>query len=158
MIGFQKSVKSSRDTTSFAANLGVSSKRILQFLGGPERPGLDDYHWNERLGFLGPQHDDVWWTVSSGSREAMAEVVTLLRQYGIPELERLSSDVALRDLWLTGRSPELTEPRRLICLSTLVASLGPAEELPALKEQMRNIAERRPAPGLVRQLDLLERV
>ena len=114
LVGFQKSVESSHDTTSFTVNLGVSSKRILRFIGGPERPTVGDYHWKERLGFLGPQRDDIWWTVSSRSREPMVEVVALLMESGIPELDRLSSDIALRDLWLTGRSPGLTEPGRLV--------------------------------------------
>jgi hypothetical protein len=157
LVGFQKSVNSNRDETSFTVNLSVSSKRIRQFGGQPEKPHPDEYHWNQRLGFLMPQNDDVWWTVSATSTEVMAEVVRLLGQYGLPELERLSSDVGLRDLWLTGQSPGLTEESRLICLSTLVALLGPAEKLPSLKEQMQDIVDRRPTVGLVRHLQRLDR-
>jgi hypothetical protein len=150
-VGFQKS----RSSDTFTVNLGVASKRILRFLEGPAKPSFDDCHWNERLGFLSPQRDDLWWTLSDPA--SMAEALLLLKMHGLPSLEALSSDLALRDLWLTGQSPGLTEMQRLVCLSTLLASLGPADQLALVKQEMQDMAANRPAPAIVRQLQMLDR-
>jgi hypothetical protein len=158
LIGFQKSVTSASDVTKFTVNLNIWSKRIFKFLGGEGKPDGDDHHWHRRLGFLTPQNSDLWWTVSADSSEAMDEAIQLLERHALPELAQLATDVALRDLWLSGQSPGLTEQQRLIYLSTLLALIGPPEQLPIIKQQMRDIVERQPAPSLVAQLRRLEKV
>jgi len=65
-----------------------------------------DCHWRERLGWLMPEPSDKWWELQSESQipSLSREVPPSLVRWGLPAIERLASNEALRDCFLTGRS------------------------------------------------------
>ena len=55
----------------------------------------------------------------------------------VPEISRYVSDEALRDLWLSGRSPGLGEYERLRYLAVLLKAISPGEHLEPTLEALR---------------------
>jgi hypothetical protein len=155
LVGFQKSVQSTAEATSVTVNLSITSKRIVKFLKEDWKPSMQSYHWLERIGMLGPQHKDTWWWLTSTSMEGMLEIVDLIQHAGLSELEKLSSDSALRDLWLSGYSPGLGEEERLVNLSALLAEIGPSEALAGTVARMRELEEDHKTYIVTRQLERL---
>lgn len=72
-----------------------------------------------------------------------------MKDYGLPELNKLENDVAMRDLWLTQRSPGLTEMERLINLSILLRALGPPDQSAATIESLEKLAASKSLPTVV---------
>jgi hypothetical protein len=146
VIGFQKSQSSTREEIAFTVNVGVVSARLARFsprrAKGEVLPTPDEWHWGHRLGFLMPEHDDVWWKIDGRSdSEVTPGVGGALVQYAVPEIAKHASDEALRDLWLTGRSPGLTDLQRLRNLAVLLHFLGPADRLPAVLQDIATISK-----------------
>lgn len=138
LIHFQKSVKSTSDSVIFTVNVGAVSERVLKFYSknlGDVEPRIEDCHWRERLGFL-LDAKDRWWKLED--EESLKKIQSEFPQYiniMIQKLNTTIADEALRDMWLSGRSPGLTDIQRLMNLSVLLNDLGPKESLgPVLKE------------------------
>jgi hypothetical protein len=157
LVSFQKSRSSTAARTSFTVNLGVASKRVLQFTEFEKPPAVEECHWQQRLGQLGPERTDLWWELGV-ARDDLDEVANRLRQFGLPALEPLSNDAALRDLWLTGSSPGNNDHRRLLYLSTVLAFIGPPDRMAEVKAEMQAFMERTFAPRLVVHLRMLEKL
>jgi uncharacterized protein DUF4304 len=100
LVGFQKSVASSADAVTFTVNLQVHS-RDAWARAYDERPSIGakpsantlvgvEGTWWSRIGKLLPDASDRWWRIESGSPiEPVAdEVITALRDYGLPEMRR----------------------------------------------------------------------
>lgn len=149
LIALQKSRKSSARRNIFTFNLGMASERLLHREAvDPVRCGIADCHWRRRLGHLSPENRDVWWTLEDEASSALAgtQVNRWLEDYGLPELDKLGNDVALRDLWLTKRSPGLTDTERLLNLSILLRDLGPPDEYRATIEALKELAASNSVP------------
>ena len=147
-MGLQSSVKSDANRKIITFNVGVSSERLLQFLSRPPvrtKLVINDCHWCERLGFLIPDRHDKWWQVGPETdlEQLGAELVDCLENYAIPALEKYATDEALRDLWLSGESPGLTNEGRLSNLALLLSALGPAECLEPVLAELKQLAEKR---------------
>ena len=145
LVGVQKSQESRKDRVRFTVNLGVTSGRLQRFAARAShgsRPTVEDCHWQERLGFLLPDPQDRWWTIDPAHTvEALApELVAQVLEVGVPEVEKYLSDEALRDLWLSGRSPGLTELERLQNLAALLSAIGPRDALPRVLSDLRTIS------------------
>ncbi len=115
MIQLQKSVYSTADIIEATVNLAVYSLTLTEKLGYRWRqPSVIDAHWRERLGFLSPERDDIWWTVSSEeqAREAGADIACRLNCYGLPALFALSSTAKLHELWRSDGRHGLTDYER----------------------------------------------
>lgn len=140
LIQVQKSSKSERTRVSFTVNLGVFSAAATTG-DPPRRPSLEDCHWRERIGFLLPGRRDTWWEVDATTNvdRLKAELVTYLRSYALPVLISYLDDSKLRDLWLSGKSPGLTEFQRLRNLLALLWRLGPRELVPPIEEELRRL-------------------
>lgn len=155
LIAFQKSVKSSADHVVFTATLGVWSHRVAQFdwLGEMnQQPSIDRCHWTRRLGELLPEQQDHWWTLTGTVRDAQVaqEVTQLLTERALPLLSQMSSDEELRDVWLTGNAPGLTEFQRLMYLSSLLRSVGPAPALGPVLDELRKETAGTPLSSIAR--------
>lgn len=151
----QKSVKSTADKILFTFNLKVISARLAGLVDGcqPVRATCPVPHWRRRLGGLLPKLSDYWWSFTSGvADDAIATLVDL----GIPAIKSVGTDESLRDFWLTGQAPGLSELQRVVYLSTLLAVLGPRDQLASYTELLDTIAPTDPTRERVeRHLRLL---
>ncbi len=148
LINFQKSTKSTRHEVLFTINLGISSQLLYNFYNETiKRPKIEDCHFRERIGFLLPQHKDKWWTINANSNlvDLNEEIFSSTEHYIVPELEKYSSNSNLRDLWISGRSPGLTDFKRLMNLMILLKEIGPTEMLEQVIEELRLDAQGTPA-------------
>jgi hypothetical protein len=144
LIHFQRSVKSSASRTLFTGTLGVWSRRVAHFVGRDpqvEKPIIDECHWTCRLGELLDEPDDRWWSFTGDSpdQSASKEVVDLVESRALPLLDRMSTDEALRDLWLSGTSPGLTDFQRLVYLSALIHEIGPRSLLRPVADELDRV-------------------
>ena len=148
IINFQLSQKSGFSQKLFTVNVGIASKRILAFLGfqtSNRKPGIWDTQFRMRLGHLLPENKDVWWSLDQDTNiESMGRFIQdLVVIYALPTVEKYIADESLRDLWMTGNSPSLTEIERLLYLSVLVQQIGPIEILePTIKELERQTSRK----------------
>jgi len=146
VIHFQKSRNSTSDEVIFGVNFGICSARLLDFFTSSRDavrpPQVAECHWRQRLGAVPPDGGDRWWSIRSTTQTAKIgeEILGQLRTVALPEMERLVRDEALRDLWLKGQSPALTELQRLQNLAVLLSLLGPAEALPRVMEDLRRLS------------------
>jgi hypothetical protein len=153
VVTFQKSGKSTADEITFAANLGVASCRLLERGGEtPAAVGVEGCHWRRRLVREGTT--ETWWNVCDEATAARSgdEVAGALRIQGLPSMEHLCDDRALRDLWISGDSPGLTDVQRLVNLTVLLQSLGPAAELSAVLGKIKQMVIANPLPILLTTL------
>lgn len=155
VIDFQRSVKTTASRIVFTIHFGVWSRRVASFVSGnaiPTKVDTADCHWRERVGFMMPQREDVWWSIESPA-DALAvtkEVQHALRQL-TPTLVALTDDHMLRDEWLADRSPGLTEIQRLSYLMILVKQIGPADLLDSIKQQLVRESGDKPVAAIVRK-------
>jgi hypothetical protein len=122
LIELQKSRSSSDFTLVFTINLGVYSRTLAKALGSEmTKPETCDCHWTERLGFLLPGRDDKWWHVANiEEAEIIAkEICSWLVRAGLPTLSTVDSTGKLKDLWLRGKCPGLTDFQREEYLTAL---------------------------------------
>lgn len=145
MINLQKRTGSTRQFVRFTINLGIFSERISSPFrapsGGP--PSIWICHVRERIGFLLPVRQDCWWEIDAcTSVDALAdEIKGHLMKVAVPEISRYVSDEALRDLWLSGRSPGETDLMRLRYLAVLLNRIGPEEHLEPTLEALRRYGD-----------------
>lgn len=161
VFNVQRSRFNTAATVLFTLNLGVASARLLRFfapgrfaVAEPKtRPEIWDCHWQQRLGFLLPARLDTWWAIEAETPLAplIREIGAHLRDLAIPEIARHASDEALRDLWLGGRSPGLTDFQRLLNLTVLLEALGPRERLAPVMDELRRISAGKPFAGLAEE-------
>jgi hypothetical protein len=150
LINFQKSVASRKDRLILTINLGVASSRLLESLSAKHR-GLNlsiaDCHWTNRIGNLQLSRHDKWWTISRETHQGDlgAEIVKCLMEFAVPEIEKHLSDEALRDLWISGTAPGLTDFQRLVYLSLLLKTIGPNDLLQKTVQEMRLISDGDPS-------------
>lgn len=155
LVEVQKSRRSSASTVVFTVNLGVASLRLLRRAEkDPVQWAWDACHWRERLGDVAGAGSDVWWSISDEASAAAAssQVTQWLAASGLPALDALSTDAALRDLWLSDRSPGLTEGQRLVSLADLLREIGPASEAARHVALMKERVERNPTALVVSYL------
>lgn len=148
VIQLQSSVSSTRQAAKVTVNLGIWNRRVATF-DDPE-PGakreltFEACHWSTRLGNLRTPPRDEWWTIDGSPRDAIERtaIEDLLVEKALPELERLSVDRALCDLWLSGQAPGRTAFQRLYDLSILLAQIGPLDRLPGVLRELGEATRR----------------
>jgi len=133
--------RSTRDEVVFTVNLGVLSRRLFWLSENrdpPKRPAIDHCHWRERLGFLLPERQDRWWSVTKANLGPLAiELTDALLRIGLPAIEGMATDEALRDSWMNGRSSGLSAFERLRYLSFLLLEIGPRSKLDEVVAELR---------------------
>ena len=146
IIDFQKSTKTDPSTVVFTVNAGIVSNRILNFLAQIEpnkKPDIWDAHWRVRIGYLMPSNTDLWWTIEDGTNitNLGQTILDNIINFGVPEIRKFIKDESLRDLWLSGKSPALTDFQRLMYLCVLLKQIGPSEILGATIIKLIQISE-----------------
>jgi hypothetical protein len=134
IIDFQPSQKLVSNQITFSINIGIASKRVLNFLGFDgenHRPDIWDTQLRVRLGHLMPENNDIWWTVDQETNvDELGQLISdLVTKFAIPAIQAYITDESLRDLWIAGKSPSLTEFQRLLYLSVLAKQIGPVDIL-----------------------------
>lgn len=147
IIHFQQSSKSNSTKILFTVDFGVASKRVCEFFGiqVEQKKSIDTCQWRQRLGMLLPGGVDRWWSIDAETDIATlgSDLVCILRDCGIPVIESLSEDAALRDIWMSGVSPGLTRAQRLMNLLVLLDLLGPHSEMQSVAQELRDLVRGR---------------
>jgi hypothetical protein len=152
----QRSTRSTRDVLLVTVNVGVVSKVLFEAQTGVEALSdarLEDSHWTTRIRQPAVT-DGEWWRVAlrEESELTMHAMVEAVAHEAIPSALAVASDHALRDLWLTGRSPGLTDVQRLSGLIRLLSRIGPRGELDAAVAELLRISKGRPQWQSVRSM------
>jgi hypothetical protein len=127
LIQFQRSTGNDGQILKFTVNLGIVSGRLAAEDGlDTARASVWDAHVNLRIGNFLPKHHDLWWTLDvDGSPDAaIAEILALLEQQGLPYLDTHASDEALIALWESGNCAGQTDHVRQRYLRELKALTG----------------------------------
>jgi hypothetical protein len=154
ILEVQKSSDSTPEKIVFTINLGTFLARLGHYFPArQDPPSIADCHWRERLGFVLPGDEDRWWSIeqSADVPELADALCDAIQDYGLPALERFSKDESLRDLWLSGCAPNLTDMQRLMHLSALLTEMGATEALPSILGALREISSGQPYEGIVRR-------
>jgi len=154
LLQFQRSWSNTADATRFTINCGIVSFRLARFVLGsvPKMPTPEyNWHYSQRLGFLMPGGQDTWWTLDASTAvdSLGSELSGLIVDLAIPTLDTHVSDEALRDLWLSGRSPGLTDVHRLMYVSVLLRDLGPREQYDSVRSELGVLTRKRPISVMV---------
>lgn len=141
-IKFQKSRESTPSNVRLTLNVGVVSALLAPAAAGThmalEALPTGAWHLLERIGRWTPAGDDRWWSIADeADLDVAVEEIERALVLALDELDGMVSDEQLRDLWLSRRSPGLTDGQRLFHLGALLAALGPAELLPAVLDELR---------------------
>ncbi|NOU27058.1 MAG: DUF4304 domain-containing protein [Polyangiaceae bacterium] len=108
LVQTQRSRYSEEPAIVFAVNLGAASRTLLRRQHvEPEKLIECECHWRSRL--CAPGLGDSWWTLrdETSARSAGEEVLGLLREHGLPALERLSNESAFASRWEDATGLEL---------------------------------------------------
>lgn len=149
IIDFQKRNKQEIDKLSFTVNIGVISITLLNFINQKEdnrKLEIFDAQWSVRLGQLMIEKKDIWWIINENMdiEKLGKEILKNIIGFAIPELDKYIHDEALRDLWLSGQSPSLTEFQRLLYLSYFLKTIGPNELLEKTILDLERISYNKP--------------
>jgi len=133
----------------FTINVGVISQRILSFYGQDpsiKKPDIWETHWRSRIGHLMPENEDVWWSIDQETEfEKLGQsLLGKIETFLLPNLHKIISDTALRDLWLSGKAPSLTDFQRLMFLCILLKQIGPSDLVDPTINEIKRISENRP--------------
>ena len=122
LVQLQGSDTNAHASSRYTINLGV----WVPALSAGEKPSLAAAHWRQRLGFLCPEQEDVWWQISA-QRNAPAvarEIAERIERCALPRLASLSNSRALLALWRSGTSPGLTKVQASRFTNVLVGAAG----------------------------------
>ncbi|MBE7448008.1 MAG: DUF4304 domain-containing protein [Kofleriaceae bacterium] len=153
LVSVQKGRKSTAGEISIAVNLGVASVRLLRRSErDPLATTIEECQWRRRL--TGESKEEPWWTLRDlrSAQTVSDEVAAALRVCGLPILDELSTDAALRDLWLSGQSPGLTDVQRLLNLSVILREIGPIDEAKNVLQSLKKTAESTALPVVLNYL------
>lgn len=154
LIDVQRSAKSTRERVVFTLNLGVWSDRIAGFMPSSSKaqpPAITECHWRERIGFLLPKREDEWWSITQVDDVEVVkrELAPALENVVIPVVLAHIGDEALRDEWLCGEAPGLTDMQRLMYLSIMLKEIGPHDALESVIAELKQQTEGKPAEATV---------
>jgi hypothetical protein len=111
LVNIQKGRESTKAFFVFTINLGVFSVPLGAKLGITGSPDIWDCHWRQRLGFLLPEKDDIWWKVDSleVASQTGEYISELIAKHAIPFFQRIDSTNTLISLWKQDISAGLTK-------------------------------------------------
>src|SRR5262245_29497849 len=119
MINFQRSKESDAEKLVVTVNLGILLTCLSD--GSSDNPDVWSSHWRRRIGFLAPQHDDIWWTIQTEEDcvHAAEEIREMVLLYALPEFATKGTPEQIVAYWRTGEAAGLTETQRLRYLAEL---------------------------------------
>lgn len=139
LLSLQKSSKSTTAEAQVTLNYGVYSELIGRGLQDDPKSRHDPLkvHWRKRLTESGREK---WLKVrSTDSADECARAIEEAAESLLPELFAHASDSALRDEWLSGVSPGITNKQRLLFAAMVVNRLGPPEKLGEVVEELHRL-------------------
>lgn len=154
IINFQKSQRSSSEILLFTINIGIFSYRLYRFLSGNpdiKKMNIEDCHLRIRVGYILPAQEDKWWSmdVNTNLHELSSDINCIIEEYVIDYIRKCLGDQELKNLWIEGRSPGLTDIQRLIYLSILLHEIGPVELLEPTIAVMKKMSAGKPVATTV---------
>ncbi len=92
VLNIQKSRSSTSEVVSFTFNLAVSLTDLTFFLVHQKRtvkPGLRDWHWQNRIGTYLPEQKDKWWTITeqTDEHELCDEIYRAIVDLAMPQIK-----------------------------------------------------------------------
>jgi hypothetical protein len=138
VVDVQKGSASNSAQLLFAVNIGVVCRILLSSDEVPSKElRIEDCHWRSRLKMEGG-HGAEWWVLLADSDPLLLSLAVAngLRSDLLPEALTLTDPLALRDLWLSGLGPGLTEAERLMTLIRLLVNVGPQTALEAVGHEL----------------------
>jgi hypothetical protein len=86
---------------------------VLSFLATSSEPRSVSPHWNERLGFLLSEHDDLWWEADENNVSELGRLhASLFADVVDPFLREHSTLRWLASEWRLGRGGWLSDDQR----------------------------------------------
>lgn len=143
VVQLQRSARAAPAQLYFAVGIGVVCRMLLTFADVPSnRARMEDCHWRERVMNPGLSGKADWWLVTSetDTEELMARLLHALENGPLERAVHVTSAKALRDLWLEGCAPGLTDPERLLHLLPLLNGIGPKEVVPRIASELEKRA------------------
>jgi len=137
MLSIQKSTTSTVAASLVTLNYGVYSALLGSKFQDEPGAATDIWraHWRKRLSDGGREK---WLTIAAtDSPDVCAQVILGAVQSVLPELVAHSTNPALRDEWLGGASPGLTDMNRLLYAAVLVNQIGPVERIAEVLGELR---------------------
>jgi hypothetical protein len=121
LVQLQGSNTNTRTSSKFTVNVGV----WVPGLAPGKLPAISAAHWRQRLGFLCPEHQDIWWQVEQQSAPTVArDIAARVERYALPSLASLPNSKSLLALWQRGSSPGLTRVQASRFTDLLAASVA----------------------------------
>ncbi len=142
IINLQKSVNSNKEKIVFTINIGICSELLKKQNGQSEAiPDIDECHWRMRIGYLLPEKNDRWWTISNidDISKISDEIKNALETAVLPIIKKVSSDDSLISIWKSGEAPGLTELERIENLLGLLKIQGADDISPLVSEILRSV-------------------
>ena len=105
MISIQRSRSSTANVVKVTVNFGVLVVKLAQALEDPVIPKAIEYcHWIRRIGHLSQLGIDKWWYIEDETslNSATMEIVSLVKDFGLPALDELSTAESLVQIWRAG--------------------------------------------------------
>ncbi len=124
LVELQGSRHSTANEYTYTVNVAVFIPALVyEDSRATTKPTVAAAHWRQRLGYLGPEREDTWWSATNAKESAAngQDIRLKLTRYALPLLDELSSAAAVASLWSEGRSPGLTEHQRKEYLARLNA-------------------------------------
>jgi len=112
VINIQLSQWNSSEEAQFTVNLGVAIEELRTAGEGiPPKGDLKEHDCDvrSRIGALLPNKQDKWWSVTPGTNtdELVAEIWSLLEQFGMPWLESLTTYSAVAEEFTRRKQPSM---------------------------------------------------
>ncbi len=116
-VNLQSSTSITQEALKMTCNLGIQLRQLAQ--SSPS--SIYDAHWQQRIGFFMSEPGDFWWTCATdeAADRAGREIAGLLEHFALPEMERIAVPATMVALWKSGRSPGLTDWRRIEYLAEM---------------------------------------
>jgi hypothetical protein len=118
-------------------NFGVFVTEIHRALRGDANPNadglpltfVDESHCQirARLGLLLPSQKDTWWNLNRPAEDIAADVVPLVKRYGLPFLERYGTRKAILRAWDAGELDPWLFPPKALSIAIMHIHLGNLE-------------------------------
>ncbi|MBX9703201.1 MAG: DUF4304 domain-containing protein, partial [Silvanigrellaceae bacterium] len=155
LVAFQKSQKSTRFEIIFTINIGIYSQVIANFFNpacAKSKPTIADCHWIQRIDNILELPYDKWWLIDENSSisELTHEFYNYLEQIFM-EVDKYIKDRDLESLWLSKKSPGITEFNRLRNLSVLLKHSGDIALLKNILNELNKLVEGTACSYLARQ-------
>jgi len=115
LVGLQSSTGSTASSLKVTVNVAIWLEALAPVRGGnPDAPSPWDAPWRERIGFLMPDHRDVWWTACTDDEavEVAEAISTAIRDAVLPNLDKYGDSSKIIQDWQDGICTGITDYQR----------------------------------------------